>query len=606
MYHVLLDFGPSILLAAIGIAAGWWLRGKPKADGKPAPKLSRKEMAAHALEGLNAAAEAVRSCVAQHVECIQTIESELRETSGTEPAVISNAADSIVAANGLVRHQFSDIQSILHSKQDELQEHLGDPYNLLVTFASLDRQQHVYRQVLRSLELLATELASSVAGHGRRLQQIDGKLSDEEGRNAANVAAAVGQILDAAEELEEKVDSAEERIGQQAAAVHMQAVMSHVDLLTSLPNRRAFEAELGQCSRRSRGKGSYATIALIDLDQFARVNAQYGHQGGDVILRQAAAVIKQLLNGKELVARYSGDTYGILLHQTTLHDALPIVERMRATIEQSQFSNGSLPLRMTASIGVAQLQPEETPDDVLGRGQTALRAAKQAGGNGCYWHDGAASFPVSSAFKGNEAAAAASNAPSLLSMFRRSISGIDAEEPMLETEQSRQRPILTGRSLFVNNLQRRLTEWKRGGPAVSVIVLQVDQRKDLVSRFGNHAQTFLHRVLGRLLEAVTRDMDERCEFEDGLFALLLPGADEVNSLAVAERLRSQIRQCKVRMADDLWDLTASIGVAHCALATTVVEVMQAAEGAMKQAIVEGGDAICVREAVAEDLRAAVV
>jgi PleD family two-component response regulator len=88
--------------------------------------------------------------------------------------------------------------------------------------------------------------------------------------------------------------------------------------------------------------------------------------------------------------------------------------------------------------------------------------------------------------------------------------------------------------------------------------------------------------------------------------LLLPGADEVNSLAVAERLRSQIRQCKVRMADDLWDLTASSGVAHCAPATTVVEVMQAAEGAMKQAIVEGGDATCVREAVAEDLRAAVV
>src|SRR5262249_41749915 len=157
-----------------------------------------------------------------------------------------------------------------------------------------------------------------------KLQQIDGQLSDDAGRNAANLSAAVGQILDAAQELEEKVESAEERIGQQAAAVHMQAVMSHIDLLTSLPNRRAFEAELEQCSRRSRVKGSYSTVALVDLDQFARVNAQYGHQGGDVILRQAAAVIKQLFGGKELVARHSGDTYAVLLHQTTLHDALPI------------------------------------------------------------------------------------------------------------------------------------------------------------------------------------------------------------------------------------------------------------------------------------------
>ena len=606
MVHLLLGFAPSILLTIVGIGAGWWLRGKPQSADSPRPKLNRKELAAQALGGLNAAAEAVRSCVAQHIECIQTIESELRETSGTEPAVISNAADSIVAANGLVRHQFSDIQSVLHSKQDELQEHLGDPYNLLVTFASLDRQQHVYRQVLRSLELLATELASSVAGHGNRLQQIDGQLTDDAGRNAANLSAAVGQILDAAEELEEKVESAEKRIGQQAAAVHMQAVMSHADLLTSLPNRCTFEAELDQCSRRSRAKGAYSTVALIDLDQFSRVNAQYGHQGGDVILRQAAAVIKQLFGGKELVARYSGDTYAVLLHQTTLHDALPIVERMRATIEQSQFSHGSLPLRLTASIGVAQLQPEESPADVMGRGQLALRAAKQAGGNGCHWHDGAASFPVSSAFKNAESNSASASSPSLLSMFRRSISGIDAEDPITDTEKSREKPILTGRSLFVNNLQRRMTEWKRGGPAVSVIVLRIDQREALVSRFGSHAQTFLHRVLGRLLEAVTREMDERCEFEDGLFAVLLPGADEANSLAVAERLRSQTRQCKVRMAEDLWDLTASIGVAHCSSASTVVDVMKAAEGAMKQAIVEGGDAICVREAAAENLRVAVV
>jgi hypothetical protein len=60
------------------------------------------------------------------------------------------------------------------------------------------------------------------------------------------------------------------------------------------------------------------------------------------------------------------------------------------------------------------------------------------------------------------------------------------------------------------------------------------------------------------------------------------------------------------MSDALWDLTASIGVAHCSSTSNVVDVMRAAEGAMKQSIVDGGDAICVREAVAEDLRAAVV
>ena len=180
-------------------------------------------------------------------------------------------------------------------------------------------------------------------------------------------------------ELEQQMESAEQHIGKQAESVQMQAVLSHTDLLTSLPNRRAFDAELELCDRRSRGKGAYSTVVLVDLDQFARVNAQYGHQGGDVILRQAAATIKQLMNGKDLVARFGGDTFGILLHQTTLHDALPIVERIRTTLEDAQFSHGSLPLRMTASIGVAQLLPEEAPADVIRRGQESLAAAKQSG-----------------------------------------------------------------------------------------------------------------------------------------------------------------------------------------------------------------------------------
>jgi diguanylate cyclase (GGDEF)-like protein len=311
------------------------------------------------------------------------------------------------------------------------------------------------------------------------------------------------------------------------------------------------------------------------------------------------------MRGKDLAAHYGGDRYALLLHQTTLHDSLPIVERMRTTLAEAPFSHGSLPLRLTASIGVAQLLPEETPAEIVCRSQEALRAAQQAGGNSCFWHDGQASFPVSAPFKVVEGAEG-SAAPTLLSMFRRSISGIDAEEPIDSAEQNAERPTLTGRSLFVANLQRRMTEWKRGGPVVSVIVLRVDQQKELLSRFGNHAQTFLHRVLSRLLEAVTRDMDERCEFEDGLFAVLLPGADEANALAVAERLRSQIRQCKVRMSDALWDLTASIGVAHCSPGTNTVEMMRAAEGAMKQAIVEGGDAICSQQAAAEELRAAAV
>jgi GGDEF domain-containing protein len=95
-------------------------------------------------------------------------------------------------------------------------------------------------------------------------------------------------------------------------------------------------------------------------------------------------------------------------------------------------------------------------------------------------------------------------------------------------------------------------------------------------------------------------MDERCEFEDGLFALILPATDEANAMAVAERLRSQVRQCKVRMGNELWDLTASIGLAHCTVASRVMDIMLSAEAAMQQAAEMGGDAIHIGQPIKDE------
>jgi diguanylate cyclase (GGDEF)-like protein len=316
-------------------------------------------------------------------------------------------------------------------------------------------------------------------------------------------------------------------------------------------------------------------------------------------------MIKEMLSGKDMVAHYGGDTFAVLLPQTTLHDALPMAEKIRRKIESTQFSHGSRPLRVTASLGIAQLRPEEMLDADVQRPLEAMGAALHGGGNICFRHDGQGAFPVSSVFQAREDAASEESL-SLASLWKDSsvlegtpTTPVPAPKPNEETAN------LTGRSLFAANLNRRLSEWKRGGPAVSVAVLQVDQMDELLARFGEKGQTFLRQVMGRLLEAATRDMDERCEFEDGLFALILPGADETNALAVAERLRSQIRQCKVRMGNDLWDLTASIGLAHCTVAARVMDIMLSAEAAMKAAAKQGGDAIRIGQTVQEEVHAAI-
>jgi diguanylate cyclase len=569
---VVIQFTLSLLAALLGGAAGWWLRGRPGAAkalaaASRSAAADRKDFAKQALQSLHAAAESVRSCVEQHIECMRAVQSELKASSSTEPAIITSAAASILAANGLVQHQMDDIQRVVNTKKSEISDCLTSSKGLLFTFGALDRQKHVYRKVLSSLEQLAAQLVQDVEGHGRRLQNISSDIQDEHEPNLASVTGAVTQILDATDDIQRRVATAEMRIAEQADTVQMQAILSHTDLLTSLPNRRAFEAELERAATRSKTRAPLCTVVFIDLDKFVKVNTEYGHEGGDVILRQAAGVIKSLMRGKDLVARYGGDTFAVLLNETTLHDALPLAERIRKQLEKKQFSQGSRPLHVTASLGIAQLHREEMIDAELGRVEAALSAAQNGGGNICYRHDGQGCFPVSSAFH------AAENEPrpesiSLASIWRDSTIQQPATTPDATPAAAKgeEDPVLSGRSLFAANLSRRLAEWKRGGNAVCVAVMQVDQMLELVSRFGDQGESFLRQVMGRLLEAATRDMDERCEFEDGLFALLLPGTDEANALAVVDRLRWQIRQCKVRMGNDLWDLTASIGLAHCTVA----------------------------------------
>jgi diguanylate cyclase (GGDEF)-like protein len=606
MSLVLIQFGLSLLAALFGAAAGWWLRGRPTARTIQTPAPSRKEVAAQVLQSLQAAAETVRSCVEQHADCMRTIQSELSASTSTEPAVITKLADSIIASNGLVQHQFNDIRNTLTDKRQEMRDCLANTEGLLFTFASLDRQKHMYGKVLSSLEVLAAELAGDIRGHGQRLQQLTGDLQDSSQQTAAGVANVVTQILDATDEVQRRVSVKEQGIASQAATVHMQAILTHADLLTSLPNRRALEAEMQRAAAHTNGRGALCTLVLLDLDKFSHVNTEYGHQGGDVVLRQVAGMMKKLVRGRDMVARFGGDTFALLLSQTTLHDAMPIAERARKLLEETQFSHGAHALRVTASVGLAQLTPEEMRGAVVMRVDDALAAAQNAGGNACYRHDGQECHPVSVAFHQKQRQTTEESL-SLASLWRDSTNtgggqpGADgcsppAPEPPLTDERV---PHLSGRSLFAANLGRRLSEWKRGGASVSVAVVSVDQLDELMARFGDQAQAFLRQVMGRLLEAATRDMDERCEFEDGLFALILPGTDEANALAVAERLCAQIRQCKVRMDSDLWDLSASIGVAHCTAAVRVMDIMLSAEAALAAAVERGGDAVCVGQPVPE-------
>ncbi|GIF23167.1 diguanylate cyclase (GGDEF)-like protein [Actinoplanes tereljensis] len=150
--------------------------------------------------------------------------------------------------------------------------------------------------------------------------------------------------------------------------------VAHIDALTALPNRRAWDLELSRRIAAARRHGSPVVVAILDLDHFKKYNDEHGHQGGDNLLSSAAAAWRGQLRPEDLLARYGGEEFGAIFDQSKLADADRIIERLQAVN----------PLGQTFSAGAAQWNGSETAEELLARADVALYAAKAAGRNRVY------------------------------------------------------------------------------------------------------------------------------------------------------------------------------------------------------------------------------
>ena len=163
-------------------------------------------------------------------------------------------------------------------------------------------------------------------------------------------------------------------VGQVQDKARQLDAIAHIDALTALPNRRAWDLELYRRIASARRHGSPVVVAILDLDHFKRFNDEYGHQGGDELLSDAAALWRDELRPEDLLARYGGEEFGAIFDQSRLADADRIIERLQAVT----------PLGQTFSAGAAQWNGSESAEDLLARADAALYAAKRAGRNRVY------------------------------------------------------------------------------------------------------------------------------------------------------------------------------------------------------------------------------
>ncbi len=159
--------------------------------------------------------------------------------------------------------------------------------------------------------------------------------------------------------------------------------LSNTDDLTKLYNRRYFMELMELEFQRSQRYESSLSFVMIDIDNFKNFNDTYGHLLGDRILYEVAQLLRETLRVHDIVGRYGGEEFGMLMPETDGSGALVVAERYRKSVEEFVLFEGDKELRITISLGVAGYpHPEiKTVDDLIRLADNALYKAKANGRN---------------------------------------------------------------------------------------------------------------------------------------------------------------------------------------------------------------------------------
>ena len=187
-----------------------------------------------------------------------------------------------------------------------------------------------------------------------------------------------------------RMTTLEQSLEQLGAQERLQRRLAQTDSLTGVANRAHLFDVLTQALDGNTAGATPLCLAVADLDQFKQVNDRYGHLTGDAVLRDVVARLRAGFRDFDLVGRYGGEEFAIVLAHTSLSQALEICERVRRRVADSPVSAGALRIPITVSFGIAQARAGDGTEAIFERADRALYAAKVAGRNRVCAQDDAA------------------------------------------------------------------------------------------------------------------------------------------------------------------------------------------------------------------------
>jgi diguanylate cyclase len=265
-------------------------------------------------------------------------------------------------------------------RQSLLKHSLGEAKSTLKNLIAL------FVARLAEMTASAGEYHGKVEGYAGRLQHADdiGTLKSIVDELLSDTRAMQMDITRYHEEMVEarrQAEQAESRVRKlQAELDQVSEQVSH-DQLTGMLNRRGLDDAMRREIARAERRKASLCVALLDLDDFKKLNDTYGHQAGDDALVYLAKMIRKTLRPTDVVARYGGEEFIILFAETELDQALDVMRRLQRELAKRIFLHNNERLPLTFSAGVARRAPEESQESVFARADKAMYGAKIQGKN---------------------------------------------------------------------------------------------------------------------------------------------------------------------------------------------------------------------------------
>jgi len=376
-------------------------------------RIAAKSDTAELLEQVEHASAAISDRLAQAADNKRTIDSArqslldlvdrvpVSRNLAAEAAQVRRTIETIASAED-VRPCTIAIAQLIGKLREEMQAELDRLAEFLR--ATARRLQEFEQVMLRSREMYADSEADALqlsetvcigvrevrhsVGEAENLDDlkrlIEGKLEvidsgltqfvSTQTRRAAEAGDVIDRMTHRLRDLEQQAMHLREDLEVQHARVLM-------DPLTGILNRAGYTEMVTKHFARWKRYGGALSLAVIDLDLFKAINDHYGHAAGDKVLATVAAKLKEVIRESDVLCRYGGEEFVLLLPETAVADARTMLEKLRLHIAECPFRHKDTPVRVTMSCGVAQFQAADTMDSVFERADRAMYAAKQGGRN---------------------------------------------------------------------------------------------------------------------------------------------------------------------------------------------------------------------------------